>query len=170
MREHGASRHILVVEDDPDTRAVLRAVLEDEGYAVTEAADGQTALAVLRGCIRPLVVLLDQGVPGLAGTQVVEAVLSDGPKAGARAFLLLTGSPDRLPAPFNRQPMQQVVPVVAKPFDVDTLLEAVAAAARRLDGSGAKQACAAGSGRWADHSNELSATHPCPSASWWHSG
>lgn len=132
MRRDDATRHVLVVEDDRDTRTALRDLLEDEDYAVTTAADGRMALAVLRECNRPLVVLLDQGMPGMTGTELMEAVLSDGQTVGARAFLLLTASPDRLPAPFNQRFMQQEVPVVAKPFDLEALLGAVAAAARRV--------------------------------------
>lgn len=147
MRWEGATRHVLVVENDQDTRTALRDVLEDEGYAVTTAADGHTALAVLRACNRPLVVLLDQGMPEMTGTVLVEAVLCDDHPAGARAFLLLTTSPDRLPFPFNQRYMQQVVPVVAKPFDLEVLLEVVGAAARRLGSFSAREACAAASGR-----------------------
>ena len=39
---------ILIVDDDDDFRQVLRVVLEAEGCAVYEAADGKTALGILR--------------------------------------------------------------------------------------------------------------------------
>ena len=39
--------HILVVDDDKNTRRLLRAVLEAEHYTVTTACDGEEALAVL---------------------------------------------------------------------------------------------------------------------------
>jgi CheY-like chemotaxis protein len=147
MQTPGATPHVLIVEDDPDTRAVLRSVLEDEGYAVVEAADGHRGLAVLRECNRPLVVLLDQGMPGMTGTELLENVLSGGYPADERSFLLLTASPDRLPTPFNQPYMQQVVPVVAKPFALATLLELVAEAARRLEGAWARELSAAASGQ-----------------------
>lgn len=49
---------ILVVDDDPDFVLVVRAILEAEGYQVSEASDGMTALAMMRE-ERPDVVLLD---------------------------------------------------------------------------------------------------------------
>ena len=137
MQGQETTTHVLVVDNDWDIRSVLRDVLEEEGYAVTLAADGYTALAVMRAVTRPLVVVLDQGLAGMTGTELVEAVVSDGQPAAARAFLLLTASPDRLLAPFSEHEWPEVVPVIAKPFDLEALLEAVAAAARRLDGSSA---------------------------------
>ena len=38
-----AGRHILVVDDEPDIRAVVRDILEDEGYSVTTAENGEDA-------------------------------------------------------------------------------------------------------------------------------
>lgn len=42
---------ILVVEDDHGIGEVLQMMLEDEGYTVVQASDGQAALAILRTCI-----------------------------------------------------------------------------------------------------------------------
>ena len=39
--------HILVAEDDKNTRLYLRAVLEEAGYTVTEAENGEDALAAM---------------------------------------------------------------------------------------------------------------------------
>lgn len=147
MQEQGTTSHVLVVDDDQDTRAVLCEVLEDEGYTVIVAADGSTALPFVRTYAHPLVVLLDQSLPGMTGTELVESVLGDGQTPAGRAFLFLTASPERLAAPFTAQDWQQVVPVIAKPFDLEALLEAVAAAAQRLDGSSATVTCAVGSAR-----------------------
>ena len=65
---------VLVVEDEHDVRALTVAMLRDLGYAVREAADGPSALAVLRrhGDIRLL--FTDVGLPGgLNGRQLAEA-------------------------------------------------------------------------------------------------
>ena len=43
----GAARRIVVVDDDPVLRAILRGYLEDAGYRVTEAADGDSLLDAL---------------------------------------------------------------------------------------------------------------------------
>ena len=61
-----ASR-ILIVDDDDDFRATLREVLEDEGCTVREAAEGRTALALLRGNPLPHLILLDLMMPVMNG-------------------------------------------------------------------------------------------------------
>jgi DNA-binding response OmpR family regulator len=63
-------RRVLVVDDEPHIRTVLRGYLEAEGFAVTEAADGEAALAALRG-EAPDLVLLDVMLPGVDGLEVL---------------------------------------------------------------------------------------------------
>ena len=60
------SATILVVDDEPQIRRVLRATLSAEGYAIVEARDGQEALEKLRG-ERPDLILLDVNMPVLDG-------------------------------------------------------------------------------------------------------
>lgn len=61
---------VLVVDDEPQIRVVLRAYLEREGYAVDEAATGKEALAHA-AALRPDLVLLDIGLPDLDGLEVL---------------------------------------------------------------------------------------------------
>jgi DNA-binding response OmpR family regulator len=63
-------RTVLVVDDEPHVRTVLRGYLRSEGFAVTEAADGETALAALRAN-PPDLVLLDVMLPGIDGLEVL---------------------------------------------------------------------------------------------------
>ena len=64
---------ILVVEDEPDVRFLLRMLLEEEGYSVAEAADGEQAVvAALES--PPDLVLLDLRLPKLSGFDVCRAV------------------------------------------------------------------------------------------------
>ncbi|MGB5837531.1 MAG: response regulator [Albidovulum sp.] len=60
------AREVLVVDDDPGTRALYRRVLVREGWAVREAADGEKALAQLLSK-RPTLVVLDLMMPNLDG-------------------------------------------------------------------------------------------------------
>jgi signal transduction histidine kinase/CheY-like chemotaxis protein len=62
---------VLVVEDDPVSRDVLRRGLEREGWAVAEAPDGQVALDVFE-CVSPDLVVLDLIMPRLDGFELVE--------------------------------------------------------------------------------------------------
>lgn len=60
------SVRLLVVEDDPDLRDLVVAVLADEGYDVLAASDGAQALERV-GTYRPAVILLDMQMPRVDG-------------------------------------------------------------------------------------------------------
>ena len=61
---------VLIVDDHPSFRSVARMLLETEGYDVVgEAPDGEAALALAEQ-LRPDVVLLDLGLPGIDGFEV----------------------------------------------------------------------------------------------------
>jgi len=62
---------ILVVDDDEDTRDVLRRTLEHRGFEVEEATNGQEAMDLL-GSIRPRLMLLDLMMPIVDGFEVAE--------------------------------------------------------------------------------------------------
>jgi DNA-binding response OmpR family regulator len=64
---------VLVADDEPHIRAVLRGYLEAEGFAVDEAADGNEALAATR-TKQPDLLLLDIMMPGLDGLEVLRQV------------------------------------------------------------------------------------------------
>ncbi len=57
---------ILIVDDEPDIRATVSAMLEIEGYDVDEATDGSAALAAIEQRI-PDIILLDMRMPVLDG-------------------------------------------------------------------------------------------------------
>lgn len=67
-------RRVLVVEDDPDSRLLLRSVLEQEGFEVIEAEDGETALEVLDEEGGFHLMTLDLKLPGMEGLEVLEKV------------------------------------------------------------------------------------------------
>lgn len=68
---------ILIVDDSPVYRHQARMLLEAAGVVVAgEAADGPSALTAVRD-VRPDVVLLDIGLPGMDGISVAEAIADD---------------------------------------------------------------------------------------------
>lgn len=70
------SREVLVVDDAADVRVLLRAVLSQAGYEVTEAAGAVEAIAALRNG-RPDLVLLDVQMPEHDGWQTLTAIRAD---------------------------------------------------------------------------------------------
>jgi CheY-like chemotaxis protein len=123
---------VLVADDDPDVRATLHWVLQEEGYGVCEAEDGVQALAQLWASQRPLVVLLDYRMPGMNGGEVVRAVAADPHLVERHALVLLTADRDGLPPALRALAARRGIPMVSKPFDVAALLAVVAEATQRL--------------------------------------
>ncbi len=72
--ENMDSRSVLVVDDEPGHRLMVRAVLADKGWRVAEAADGGSALAALRSGQAVDVVLLDMRLPDMDGLAILRAV------------------------------------------------------------------------------------------------
>lgn len=124
----GETMPVLVVDDSADIRETLRLTLEYEGYRVLEAADGQSALDLLRGSSQRLIVLLDHFMPGINGLETLDMIAGDASLAGRHAYVMLTGDgkSGTLMLPHDHE--EWAVPVVAKPFDLEELLMAVSRA------------------------------------------
>ena len=73
---HAASRPILVVEDDPDTRQMLATMLELEGHAVVTASNGAEAYNMARQH-HPALILLDLMMPVMDGVEFRKAQVAN---------------------------------------------------------------------------------------------
>ena len=68
---------VLVIDDEPAHRLMVRVVLGDAGFRVLEADNGSSGLATLRA--RPVdVVLLDMRMPGMSGLDVLQKMHEEG--------------------------------------------------------------------------------------------
>lgn len=109
---------ILVGDDDPSLRELIRAVLGSR-YRFVEAADGLEVLAVARD-IRPDLIVLDVMLPGLSGIEVLDELRHD-PRLRATPVVVITAwshaEVDARTAGADR--------FVSKPFDPDELSAAV---------------------------------------------
>ena len=107
-----ARPRVLVVDDDQDIRALVRALLERAGYSVDEAESGRAALRNLFASA-PALVILDVTMPDLDGYQTLERIrdLSDVPVIMLTARTqelekvrgLSAGADDYVAKPFGRQ-------------------------------------------------------------------
>lgn len=127
-----APRWVLVVDDDRAIRESTAWMLGDAGYMIREAADGRSALHILRASDVPFVVLLDYRMPGMDGHAVLLVVDADPELAAHHAFVLVTAERATISPDVECLLDQLDIPIVEKPFDMDQLLDVVDHAARRL--------------------------------------
>lgn len=120
---------VLLVEDDPMIGEAVQEALKDASYAVDWVANGQTALTTL-GCQHYGLVLLDLGLPGKDGLEVLDTIRS---KEDAVPLLIITardGLDDRL-----RGLDGGADDYVLKPFEMAELLARMRAVLRRKSGN-----------------------------------
>ena len=79
---HGARKTILITDDDPVHRDLLREVLTPLGFILLSAPDGPGCLALAQHC-RPDLFLLDISMPGMDGWTVAETLAHERPSPGA---------------------------------------------------------------------------------------
>jgi DNA-binding NarL/FixJ family response regulator len=118
---------ILVIEDEPRTRANLVTILEMEGYRVLVAADGRAGLEQARQQ-RPDVILCDVMMPELDGYGVLQA-LRDDPATAATPFIFLTAKGERIDVRAGTD--RGADDYLTKPASATDLLSAVAARLKR---------------------------------------
>jgi DNA-binding response OmpR family regulator len=113
-----AGKRILVVDDDPDIRELLFTALEDEGFEVLPAANGQEALAAIR-TFRPDVIVLDLMMPVMDGWQFAKELRA---RDEDIPLVLLSAARDLDTHAKNLA----AADVIEKPFDLAELLPKIA--------------------------------------------
>src|SRR5712691_459898 len=125
---HMARPRILIVEDEPQLRGLLRLYLERAGYEVADAGDGDTALAAFAADGADLVVL-DLMLPGMHGEAVLQALREAGDVP------ILITSAKRTDAERIAGLRLGADDYLAKPFNPHELTARVAAILRRTRGA-----------------------------------
>jgi CheY-like chemotaxis protein len=117
--------NVLIVEDDPDVREMIAALLAREGFYAVGAQDGLEALHLLRTVRHrapdaPCLVLLDLKMPRLGGNEFRRAQLGD-PTVANVPIAVMSGATDLQ----QRAEAMGAVATLAKPLDLDMLIEVV---------------------------------------------
>ena len=112
--------HILVVDDEPNVRKVLGAMLEQAGYLTTRAATGDEALGLVRAQ-DPDLVITDLKMPGMDGLDLLRRLKEGFPEI---PVILLTAH-GTVEAAVEAM-KQGALDFLAKPFDKTRVLEIVA--------------------------------------------
>jgi putative two-component system response regulator len=114
----GNAPTILVCDDDPSLRELVRAVLGDR-YRFVEAADGSEALQLARE-LPPDLIVLDVMLPGISGIEVLAALSADAALAAIPVVVITAWSHAEIDAELAGADR-----FVSKPFDPDALSAAV---------------------------------------------
>ena len=109
-----AAANILVVDDDPDIREVIKDRLESLGYGVSTASRGQECLDCLEK-YNPQLILLDIEMPGMSGLDLAERIKKIHPN---QPIILVTAFPPL-------EPTSVVDSIINKPFSGDEIRRTV---------------------------------------------
>ncbi|MEQ8664908.1 MAG: response regulator [Rhodospirillales bacterium] len=85
---------ILIIDDDNGVRQVIADTLAEEGYTVSEAADGAAGLKAI-GTMQPRLVICDVRMPKLNGYEVLEKLHETHPEMADMPFIFLSGLSDK---------------------------------------------------------------------------
>jgi len=110
---------ILVIDDDAGIQDLVRMTLEDEGYAVLVAGDGDDALEILKNTT-PALILLDYMMPRMNGAQFIQEAEKQDPRDAIPLVLLTAANHD----PSRAQEIG-TDGYVGKPFDITHLLQTI---------------------------------------------
>ena len=121
-------RKALVVDDESDAREFVRAILEPDGWEVSEAADGAAGLAQAKA-LRPDLIVLDVQMPEKGGFEVFADLKQADETRGAK-IIMLTGVADKVGIRFSGKDMgeflgQEPDAYVEKPIDSDAFKRVV---------------------------------------------
>lgn len=129
-RQRSHRQRILVVDDDADVREEIAAALRDAGYLVTTATNGDEALRLmaheytLGGGAVPHLIIVDYLMPVMNGLEFYRQVRNNPKYAAVHEHIVALSSAENL----AKLPW---VLSIAKPFDLEELLETVAREARQ---------------------------------------
>jgi PAS domain S-box-containing protein len=125
-----AIRRVLIIEDNRDAREMFKTMLALAGHDVVEAEEGVSGLEMLRK-VRPDVAVIDVGLPGLNGYEIVRRFRAE---PGGKAVLLVALTGYGTPEARERSRQAGFDHHLTKPVDPETLHKLVCTASARGEG------------------------------------
>ncbi len=125
-----AARTVLLLEDNPSVRELIKVLLETEGYAIIEASDGQDGLDKAES-MKPDLMILDLMMPGLDGENVLRAMRRHS-KLSKVPVLVVSGKYESLDALRNLIGHENIFP---KPFEPSRMLDRIGELIGHPDGA-----------------------------------
>jgi CheY-like chemotaxis protein len=113
-------RYILVVDDDEDIRTTIQQILEEEGYQVLAAPNGEEALRLLALHPPPRLILLDLMMPVMDGARFKAKAAADPRLAAVPVVIISAGG-----GLANKAASMKAAGYLAKPIDLRTLMGTV---------------------------------------------
>jgi two-component system cell cycle response regulator DivK len=113
--------YILLVEDTQDNRAIAELILREAGHTVLSVADGESGLAAAIA-VRPDLILMDLALPFVDGWEATRRLKAD---PATRDIPVVAFTAHVLQEDSERAREAGCVAVIAKPFEIDTLLNQI---------------------------------------------
>lgn len=132
---------VLIVDDDPNIRGLVRLALEEEDYALLEACNGVEALEVLRATPQRMAVVLDHAMPKLDGCTLLERLAAARPSSAAtspqHSFILCSAqNPEALVSRCRPLRSRLRIQLLPKPIDLRELRRVTKQAIQDLERGG----------------------------------
>jgi DNA-binding response OmpR family regulator len=128
------AKSILIIEDDPQSRQMVRLAAEAQSYTLIEAATGDEGLELARAS-DPDLILLDINMPGMSGLDVCRKLRAEGSLV---PIIMLTAKSDTIDKVVGLEVGAD--DYVTKPFEMRELLARIGAHLRRSDADAAGEA------------------------------
>jgi two-component system response regulator MtrA len=124
------TKNILIIEDDEQSRQVVRLAMQSQSYLLTEAKTGDEGLDVARSS-EPDLILLDINMPGMSGLDVCRKLRAEGSLV---PIIMLTAKSDTIDKVVGLEVGAD--DYITKPFEVRELMARIGAHLRRSDATG----------------------------------
>ncbi|DAC72736.1 MAG TPA: hypothetical protein DSN98_03680 [Thermoplasmata archaeon] len=115
------SRRIMIVDDEPDQRMMIKMILDKEGYETMLAENGSQFLEKL-DTFDPGLVILDVLMPGLTTEEILKQLISKKSKHKIILLTVVKYSEEALKEIWKKD---NIVAYITKPFDLDDLINTI---------------------------------------------